>query len=359
MEHVPPQWTEPETVSVRPEATLDLTVVDTYVRERLPQTDGPLQVVQFAGGHANLTYLVSFGSHEYVLRRPPSGPLAVGAYDMAREFRALSALWPVFSPASRPYFFCDDTSVLGAPFFVMERRSGLVIHKDMPPEHCDQPAVYKRLSEAVVDTLVNLHAVDYEAVGLETLGRPTGFVERQVRNWRKRWEQAKVEELPLMSELGDWLAAHLPTSPSPTLLHNDYKLDNLMVAPTDITQVVALFDWDQCTLGDPLVDLGMLLNYWTQHDDPPGRLELSQMPALPGFLSRDDLVQYYAQRSGRDVSNVAFYETFALWKTAVVGQQLFVLYKNGQLRDERLSDFDHRTVLLAEAAHAVAHPIML
>ena len=359
MDNTPSGWTEPETVSVRPEATLDATVVNTYVRERLPNTDGPLEIVQFAGGHANLTYLVKFGSHEYVLRRPPSGPLAVGAYDMAREFRSLSALWQVFPPASRPYFFCDDESILGAPFFVMERRSGLVIHKDMPEEHLNQPEVYKRLSEAVVDTLVDLHAVDYQAVGLETLGRPTGFVERQVRNWRKRWEQAKVEELPLMDELGEWLAAHIPTSPPPTLLHNDYKLDNLMVDSTDITRIVALFDWDQCTLGDPLIDLGLLLNYWTQHDDSKGRQEIAQMPVLPGFLSRDEIVQRYAQRSGRDVSDITFYETFALWKTAVVGMQLFVLYKNGQLQDERLSDFDHRTLHLAEAAHAVARPTEL
>ncbi len=359
MDRTPPGWTEPETVSVRPEATLDIAVVDSYVRERLPNPDGPLEVVQFAGGHANLTYLLRFGSHEYVLRRPPSGPLAVGAYDMAREFRALSALWQVFPPASRPYFFCDDDSVLGAPFFVMERRSGLVIHKEMPTEHLNQPDVYTRLSEAVVDTLVDLHAVDYRAVGLETLGKPDGFVERQVRNWRKRWEQAKAEDLPLMDELGQWLAEHLPTSPAPTLLHNDYKLDNLMLDPSDITRIVALFDWDQCTLGDPLIDLGLLRNYWVQCDDPPNRQELAQIPILPGFCSRDELVQRYAQRSGRDVGSIDFYETFACWKTAVVCLQLFVLYKNGQLQDDRLSDFDHRAVLLAEAAHAVAHPSQL
>ena len=235
----------------------------------------------------------------------------------------------------------------------MERRSGLVIHTDLPAEHLGQPDVYTRLSEAVVDTLVDFHAVDYRAVGLETLGRPQGFVERQVRNWRKRWESAKVEELPLMDELGQWLADHVPPSPSPTLLHNDYKLDNLMVDPTDITRIIALFDWDQCTLGDPLIDLGLLLNYWTQHDDPPGRQEIAQMPVLPGFLSRDAIVQRYAQRSGRDVGDIKFYETFALWKTAVVGMQLFVLYKNGQLRDERLSDFDRRAVILAETAHGV------
>lgn len=357
MTHTPPGWTEPETVPVRPEAVLDLDAVSRFLRGRLPHTDGPLEVAQFAGGHANLTYLLRFGTHEYVLRRPPSGPVAQGAYDMGREFRALSALWPVFPPASRPYVYCDDTSVLGAPFFVMERRRGLVIHKEMPGEYRNRPDLYRRLSEAVVDTLVALHAIDYKAIGLETLGRPTGFVERQVNNWIKRWERAKVEDIPLLDELGRWLLAHLPQSQAPTLLHNDYKLDNMMVDPADIAHIVALFDWDQCTLGDPLVDLGLLLNYWTQADDSPGRQSFAQAPTtLPGFYTRAEIVQRYAQRSGRDVSAIAFYETFALWKTAIVVMQLFVLYKNGQLQDERLMDFNQRAVHIAEAAHAVAYP---
>lgn len=355
MTHTPPGWTEPETVTVRPEAAIDLDVVDHFLRGRLPHTNGPLEVVQFAGGHANLTYLLRFGDHEYVLRRPPSGPVAPGAYDMAREFRVLSALWPVFPPASRPFLFCDDTSVLGAPFFVMERRRGLVIRKEMPSAYLNRPDLYRRLSEAMVDTLVALHAVDYRAVGLETLGKPEGFVERQVNGWIKRWERVKTaHEIPLMDELGRWLLAHLPRSPAPTLLHNDYKLDNMMVDPADIAHILALFDWDQCTLGDPLIDLGLLLNYWTQADDSPGRQSLAQAPTtLPGFYTRAEVLQRYAERSGRDVRAISFYETFALWKTATVCMQLFVLYKNGQLQDERLSNFNQRAELLAEAAHNV------
>jgi aminoglycoside phosphotransferase (APT) family kinase protein len=355
MAHTPPGWTEPETIEVRADAQLPLAEVERFLRERLPHTDGPLEVVQFAGGHANLTYLVRFGGHEYVLRRPPGGPVAPGAYDMAREFRVLSALWPVFPPASRPYLFCDDTSVLGAPFFVVERRRGLVIHKEMPPEYRNRPDLYRRLSEAMVDTLVEFHAIDYKAVGLETLGKPEGFVERQVINWGKRWERVKdAAPIPLMGELSRWLLARIPRSPAPTLLHNDYKLDNMMVDPADIARIVALFDWDQCTLGDPLVDLGLLLNYWTEAGDPPGRKSLAQAPTtLPGFYTRAEVIQRYAQRSGRDVTAVAFYETFALWKTATVCMQLFVLYKNGQLRDERLGDFAQRATALAEAAHVV------
>jgi aminoglycoside phosphotransferase (APT) family kinase protein len=355
MSHTPPGWTEPETVSVRPEAVLDLDVVSRFLRGKLPNTDGPLEIAQFAGGHANLTYLVRFGDQEYVLRRPPSGPVAAGAYDMAREFRALSALWLVYPPACRPFLFCDDANVLGAPFFVMERRRGLVIHKEMPPEYLHRPDLYRRLSEALIDSLVALHAIDYKAVGLESLGKPEGFVERQVNNWSKRWDRAKIEEMPLLDELGRWLLAHLPRSQAPTLLHNDYKLDNHMVDPVDISRIVALFDWDQCTLGDPLVDLGLLLNYWTQANDSPGRQFFSQAPTtLPGFYTRAELAQRYATQSGRDVSTIPFYETFALWKTAIVVMQLFVLYRNGQLRDERLADFDQRVVFIAEAAHDVA-----
>lgn len=352
--YTPPGWTEPETVPVRPEAILDFDKLAHFLRGRLPNTKGSLDVMQFAGGHANLTYLLRFGDQEYVLRRPPSGPLAAGAYDMGREFRALSALWPVFPPASRPFLYCEDISIIGAPFFVMERRHGLVIHKEMPPSYLHRPDLYRRLSEAIIDTLVALHGIDYTAIGLATLGKPEGFVERQVHNWIKRWERAQVEEIPLLDELGRWLLAHLPRSQTPTLLHNDYKLDNLMVDPTDITRIVALFDWDQCTLGDPLIDLGLLLNYWTQANDPPERQALSQAPtALPGFYTRAELVQRYAERSGRDVSAASFYETFALWKTAIVVMQLFILYRNGQLRDERLADFNRRAVWLAETAHHV------
>lgn len=352
--HTPPGWTEPETVSVRPEAVLDHQVVSQFLRDKLPNATGPLEIVQFAGGHANLTYLIRFGDQEYVLRRPPGGPVAAGAYDMAREHRVLSALWSVFPPASRPYLFCDDVRVLGAPFFVMERRRGLVIHTEMPPAYLNQPHLYRRLSEAIVDTLAMLHAIDYKAVGLETLGKPEGFVERQVNNWLKRWNHAKIFEIPLLDEVGRWLLTHLPHAQAPTLLHNDYKLDNAMVDPKDIARIVALFDWDQCTLGDPLVDLGLLLNYWTQADDTPGRQSFAQAPTtLPGFYTRADLVQRYATQSGRDVSMIPFYETFALWKTAIVVMQLFVLYKNGQLQDERLAVFDQRAIALAEAAHEV------
>ena len=354
MTHTPPGWIEPETVQVRPEAALDLAVVSRFLGPRLPNTDGPLEVVQFAGGHANLAYLLRFGTQEYVLRRPPSGPVAPGAYDMAREFRALSALWPVFPPAPRPFLLCEDASVLGAPFFVMERRRGLAIRKEMPPQYRDRPDLYRRLSEAMLDTLAALHAIDYKAVGLETLGKPEGFLERQVNSWIKRWERAKVVNIALLDELSRWLLAHLPRSQAPTLLHNDYKHDNLLVDPADIARIVALFDWDQCTLGDPLVDLGLLLNYWTQADDTPGRQTLAQAPTtLPGFYTRAELAQRYAERSGRDVSAISFYQTFALWKTAIVVMQLFVLYQNGQLQDERLHDFNQRAVLLAEAAHAV------
>ncbi|MBM4256504.1 MAG: phosphotransferase family protein [Deltaproteobacteria bacterium] len=356
MTSIPTRWTEPETVTVRPEAVLDLQILEPFLRARLPQTDGPLSVVQFAGGRANLTYLISFGPHEYVLRRPPSGPLAPGAYDMAREFRVLSALSPVFPPASRTFFFCDDVSVLGAPFFVMERRKGLVIHKEMPPTYLNQPALYRRLSEAMIDTLVDFHAIDYKAIGLETLGKPDGFVERQVNGWIKRWERVKESrEIPLMDELGRWLLARIPPSAAPTLLHNDYKLDNMMVDPDDIARIIAIFDWDQCTLGDPLVDLGLLLNYWTEATDSPERKYLSRAPHdLPGFYTRAEVVERYAQKSGRDVSAIPFYETFALWKTATVCMQLFVLYQNGQLQDEMLHDFSQRSVYLAEAAHDVA-----
>jgi aminoglycoside phosphotransferase (APT) family kinase protein len=273
---------------------------------------------------------------------------------MAREYRVLSSLYAAFPLAPRAYLFCDDPAVLGVPFFVMERRHGVVMRQVMPPPYAGNAALNQRISTTLVDTLADLHRVDLRAVGLETLGKPEGFMERQLVGWSKRWERARPYEVPVMDEVAHWLQAHLPVSPPPTLIHNDFKLDNVMLDAADPGRAVAVFDWDMCTIGDPLADLGQLLCYWTQADDPPGRREASPMPSmLPGFLTRTEVVQRYAARSDRDVSQVAFYEAYGLWKTATVVAQLYLLYSRGQSHDERLRHYDELMLLYAEAAHAV------
>jgi aminoglycoside phosphotransferase (APT) family kinase protein len=274
---------------------------------------------------------------------------------MAREFRVLSALAGVFAPAPRAYLLCEDPSVIGATFYVMERRSGVVVRREVPPELGDSPAVCRQLSEALIDTMAELHAVDYRAVGLGDLGKPEGFVERQVRGWAERWQRAKTRELGEIDDLASWLAARIPPSPPPTILHNDFKLDNAMYAADDPSRIVAIFDWEMCTLGDPLVDLGTLLGYWVEADDPPILTASLIAPThLPGFPKRSDLIERYARKTGRDLSHIAFYQVFAYYKTAVVVEQIYVRYVRGQTKDERFAAIGAGVPLLVQAAWELA-----
>lgn len=344
-----------DTAAVRPGEELDANALDAYVRPRLPAAEGRLEVEQFPGGHSNLTYLLRYGSQEFVLRRPPLGPIAPKAHDMGREYRVLSALWPVFPPAPRPYLYCDDPSLIGAPFFVMERRRGVVIRRELPLEWAQDLTVRRVLSETIVDVMIELHAVDWKAVGLGDLGRPEGFMLRQVKGWAERWERAKDREVPAIDELVAWLSERVPTPPDATLVHSDLKLDNTMLDPGDPSRVVAVFDWEMCTTGDPLSDLGTLLCYWAEEGDPYARQEsVVQLTALPGFHTREQLIERYARRSGRDVSKIAFYEVFALYKTAVVVQQIYIRWKRGQTKDERFGAMAPRVEALAQAALALA-----
>jgi aminoglycoside phosphotransferase (APT) family kinase protein len=345
-----------DTAPVRPDERLDAERLDAYLAPRLPGARGPLEIEQFPGGHSNLTYLLRYGPQEFVLRRPPLGPLVPKAHDMGREYRVLSALWPVFPPAPRPYLYCEDPAVIGAPFFVMERRRGLVIRRELPAHWAQDLTVRRVLSETIVDVMVQLHAVDWKAIGLGDLGRPEGFMARQVKGWAERWQRAKDREVPAIDELAAWLAQRVPAPPDATLVHSDPKLDNTMLDPADPSRVVAVFDWEMATIGDPLSDLGTLLCYWAEEGDPYARQEsVVQLTALPGFYTREQLIERYARRSGRDVSQIAFYEVFALYKTAVVVQQIYIRWKRGQTKDTRFGAMAPRVEALAEAALALAN----
>ncbi len=308
---------------------------------KLPGAHGVPEVWQFGGGKANLTYLVRYGEHEYVLRRPPHGPVAPGSHDMAREFRVLSVLHRGFPPAPRALLYCDDASVIGAPFFVMERRHGIVVRETVPPEFgggADAEA-NRKLSEVLIDTLVDFHRVDPASVGLETLGRPEGFLGRQVKGWQERWERAKTREIPVATEVSRWLGDHLPPSPPATLVHNDWRLDNMMVAFDDPGRVVAVFDWDMCTLGDPLADLGSLLSMWLEAgEDVP---LVAPMPSRErGFMTRAEAIRRYGERSGRDVSRMPYYAVFGIFKMAVIVQQIYFRWQRGQTKDQRFAALD-------------------
>ena len=357
----PETWPPDDTIEVRPDEQFDEASVADYLRGRLAGTENRLTVRQFGGGAANLTYLLDYGTHQYVLRRPPLGPVAPRSHDMAREYRVLSVLHQAYPYAPQAYLFCDDPDLIGAPFLVMERRRGVVVRRQIPPIYAGIPDAPRRMSEALIDALVDFHAVDYAAIGLESLGRPAGFIERQVEGWYKRWHQAKVEDLPEMAEMYRWLRDNLPPSRDHSLVHNDYKLDNVMLDPYDPGNLVAVFDWDMCTLGDPLNDLGALLCYWTEPTDPDYYQASSMMPpsdsgnkGFRGFLSRAELVERYAARSGRDVSNINYYHALGLYRLTVIIAQIYIRYKRGQTQDRRFAPFGERVPLLARAARAVA-----
>jgi len=332
----------PETIEVRSDERFDEARVGAWLRDQLPCAERPLRVRQFGGGHANLTYLLRFGEGptavEYVLRRPPLGPVAPGSHDMTREYRALSRLWQGFDKAPRAFVLCEDPAVLGAPFFVMERRQGVVVRGVIPP--CfgagkDEQA-NRKLSEVVIDVLAELHAVDPGPIGLGGIGKPEGFLERQVNGWSGRLERARTEEIPIAEEVRRWLLDNLPVSPPATLLHNDWRLDNMAVAEDDPGRCVAVYDWDMCTLGDPLCDLGTLLGVW---NDPSDRVQgATAMPThAPGFMGRSQAAARYGQVSGRDLSTLDYYVVFGTFKMAVVLQQIYFRFAKGQTQDQRFA----------------------
>lgn len=335
---------------VRPDEQLDKEKLTRWLAGAIPGLVGPMQVTQFHGGHANLTYMVSFGDRDIVIRRPPLGPVAPKSHDMEREFRALSGLAPQFSHSPRPLGFCADEEVIGAPFLVMERRRGYVIRSAWPDFLPESPDLRARISKDLVDALADLHTVDTTRAELASLGRPDGFVERQVRGWLGRWEAAKTREIPDMDRAAAWCLEHLPAPQAVSVLHNDYKLDNCMFDAEDPGHLVAIFDWDMASLGDPLVDLGTLLGYWSEASDDMGRGTAGGVTMLDGFLTREQLTRRYAERTGFDVSNIGFYETFALFKTAVVIEQIYVRWVRGQTKDARFESMGAIVPMLAKSA---------
>jgi aminoglycoside phosphotransferase (APT) family kinase protein len=349
----------PELAAVRPGEQLNWDALDAWLRPRLadllPAATGPLQVLQFPNGAANLTFLLRLGGHELVLRRPPFGELAPGAHDMRREYTVLRHLWRHFNRAPRAYLYGDDAAILGAPFFVMERRRGEVIRGVLPASMRQHRDVGRRLGLALVDAMAELHALDPTACGLADLGKPNGFVERQVSGWARRWELARPERpLPVMEDVHRRLARAMPPMSRVSIVHNDLKLDNCQFDPADPDRVSAIFDWDMATLGDPLIDLGTLLNYWPDPGDPNWAARATH-PGLTavGLPARAEISARYAARAGADIVVARWWEAFALWKTAVVVQQLHRRWVRGESTDPRMAMIADRLPALAEAARSV------
>jgi aminoglycoside phosphotransferase (APT) family kinase protein len=347
---------DPDVIAVRPGEEVDAEAVGAYLAGKIPGVRGTPEIWQFPGGHANLTYLIHYpGGADYVLRRPPPGDLPASAHDMGREYRVLSVLHRAFAAAPRAYVYCEDRSVIGAPFFVMERRRGTVVRREVPPQFgggTDRDA-NRKLSEAVIDTLAAFHAVDPKAAGLETLGKPEGYLQRQVKGWTDRWERARTKDVAAAPEVIRWLNERMPPSPPPTLVHNDWRLDNMAVADDDPGRCVAVYDWDMCTVGDPFTDVGTLLSSWFEEGEQYAFL--ASMPSrVPGFMTRRQAIERYAAKSRRDVSRMPYYYVFGLFKMAGVVQQLYYRWHKGQTRDDRMAGGE----AVAEGLIGLAHDHM-
>jgi aminoglycoside phosphotransferase (APT) family kinase protein len=263
----------------------------------------------------------------------------------------LSKLHKVYGPAPTPYLYCEDESVLGAPFYCMERRHGIVLRRKLPDDFNPSPERMLALNRAFIDNLVEFHKIDYEAAGLGDLGKPAGYVTRQVEGWSKRYVAARTDDVPSMEWLMQYFPGNMPPEVAASLVHNDYKFDNIMLDPHDLTKIVAVLDWEMCTLGDPLMDFGTVLSYWVQANDPP-QLQIHAFGPTQraGSMTRRELTDYYGQKSGFDISNVIFYYTFGLYKTAVIVQQIYYRYVQGHTKDERFATFNQNVKALADEA---------
>jgi aminoglycoside phosphotransferase (APT) family kinase protein len=347
-----------DTAPLRAGEELNLNSLAEYLRGHIEGAEDGITVEQFPNGHSNLTYLLrtNKNNREYVLRRGPLGPVAPKAHDMAREFRLLESLHPHFPEAPAVFILCQEPEVLGSVFYLMERHHGIILRDSIPPQLAALPNYQEMISETCVDCLARLHAIDIVKTGLVALGKPEGFLARQLHGWADRWHRASNNDRAPgsrrdMDRVLRWLADQMPASPAATLIHNDYKLDNIMLRPESPSCVEAVLDWEMATVGDPLADIGAALCYWAWAQAP--QLDSSAPLALtmqPGWYTRDEFIQRYAQRTGRDLSHIAYYEVFGIFKLAVILQQIYYRYEQGQTSDSRFQNFDIRVRALGELA---------
>ena len=338
---------------VRQGEELDLNVIERFLRNNIPGLSGGILVEQFPSGYSNLTYLIRAGDRELVLRRPPFGRKAKTAHDMGREYRILKALNPVFPYCPKPLVYTEDASIMGCPFYVMERIKGIILRKSLPKGLELTPDQMRSLCENLLDVHYRLHSIDYKAIGLEGFGKPEGYVKRQVEGWSERYRAARTPDAPTFEKVMQWLHDKMPPDFSkPAIIHNDFKFDNVVLDPDNPLKILGVLDWEMATLGDPLMDLGCSLGYWVQSDDPSSFQASAMIPTnLPGALTRDELVKRYAEKAGIHLDNFDFYFCFGLFRLAVIAQQIYYRFYHGQTKDERFKMLIFAVHLLEEQSN--------
>ena len=326
---------------IRSGQALDVPSLENYLQIKMNLSKVSLEVLQFPFGYSNLTYLLRFGKHELVLRCPPHGAKIKSGHDMGREFQILSGLYPIYPKVPKPYFFCKDTSVIDCSFYVMERMKGIIFRGHTPKNQLPTPAQMHTLSNKFVTTLAEVHAIDYRIAGLENIGRPEGYVLRQIEGWTKRYIAAKTDNIENLEKVYTWLNKNIPKQYQAAFIHNDFKYDNLILSEDGKLNIKGILDWEMSTIGDPLMDLGTTLGYWIQESDPEFMKKKNMNISLnKGNLTRGELVEKYAQITNLSIDNFTFYYVFGLFKIAVIIQQIFFRYKNGFTKDTRFKNLD-------------------
>jgi len=330
-----------ESGDIRKGEGIDNRSLKTYLKKELG-LEGDISISQFPSGFSNLTYLVKCGANEYVLRRPPFGANIKSAHDMSREFRFLKALEKPFKKVPKPVIYCEDESVIGAPFYLMQKLNGVILRGFMKGDQIPKPSSMTVIADSLVETLAELHAIDIQKSGLGEMGRPDGYVGRQIKGWSERYIKSQTDQVDEIDEVMRWISQNQPTESEAALIHNDFKYDNLILDPYDLSKVIGVLDWEMATIGDPLMDLGTTLAYWIESCDPEIMINMNiSSTHWEGNPTRAQVAEQYSKRTGRSLENITFYYVFGLFKNSVIVQQIYARYKAGHTSDPRFTNLIH------------------
>ena len=341
------------TINVRQGEEIDPEQLDAVLKRVVPGLQGTPSIKQFPSGASNLTYLIGYDNRELVLRRPPPGIKAASAHSMIREYRVISALEKEYPAVPNAFFYTDDESMLGSEFYLMDKINGVLVKDKIPAQWNFTVADHHRFSKVIFDKLIELHTVDIQAAGLSEFGKPKGYAERQILGWNKRFANAQTPDVPAFEDVREWLVANIPNEAASTLpaalIHGDYRIDNVMLDPNDPFNVVAVLDWEMAALGDPLMDLSNALAYWVHSDDPVALKNILKQPSdAPGMMRREEVIAYYGEKTGFDISKWDFYEVYGYWRLIGILQQLYFRYVTKETLDQRFSSYGEATTNLGE-----------